>query len=562
MTMTRFLGRLILLLLFFPHSSLMAQETGESSAPPHQDEFLAPEPWADRVRREGPVLELTLKDAIRLALTNNLDIAIEEFNEDLNRELIVGTKGFYDPTLSLNMGWVSQEQPSTTILDAGAGIPLRKSKRWSFDSSLTQNVAGGGNFSISFNNNRFTSNSFFVFVNPNFNSTFDLRFTQPLWRGFLETQTERQLKLFNLDTRITDSQFKQKVSEIVQQVETQYWELVYAMENHEIQRKSMELAIVQHRNNKRRVEIGVTAPIEITSSSAEVARSEQEMIGAEVAIISNQNGLKRMLAADPKASIWNLTLIPTDQPQMKTLQITLKQALETAIERRPELEQMRLQIDKNGVDQDYYKKEGKPSVNLVANVTSRGTAGQILQDVFVDNDGDGIPETRVGRAPNLNNPFFGAFGNSMGQAFGFDFVDYGVFLNVEIPLRNRRNDAQRAETGINHRRLLSQMKNQQQLIVVDVRNAYETIGTQKKRLNAARMARRLSEEQLEGETKRFQAGLSTNFEVLRYQRDLALSQVGELRALIDYQVALTSLQKAMYTIIDANDIALAKNNGK
>ena len=562
MTVTPFLGRFLLFLPFLFPGGLVAQEATTSSSPSQQAEFRIPESWEDRERREGAFLEITLKDAIRLALTNNLDIAIEEFNEDLNRERIVFTKGFYDPTLSFTLGWNSRERPSTTILDAGAGIPLRKSKSWGLTSSLLQNVPGGGSFSLAFDNNRFTSNSFFLFVNPNFDSLLDLRFRQPLWRGFLKTETERQLKLVNLDTKITDSQFKQMVSEIVQQVENQYWELVYAVENHEIQRKSMEVAMVQHRNNKRRVEIGVTAPIEITSSSAQVARSEQEMIGAEVAIIRNQNGLKRMLAADPKASLWNLTLIPTDKPQMKELQITLEQAIGTAIQRRPELEQMRLQVEKNRVDRDYYKKEGKPEINLIANVTSHGTAGRILQDVFVDNDGDGVPETRVGRAENPNNPFFGDFGTSLNQVFGFDFVDYGLSLNVVIPLRNRSNDAQRAEVAINHRRLLSQMKNQQQLIVVDVRNAYESIETQKKRLDAARMARRFSEEQLEGETKRFQAGLSTNFEVLRYQRDLAQSQVDELRALIDYQTALTALQTAMYTIVDANDIALARTNGK
>ena len=102
------------------------------------------------------------------------------------------------------------------------------------------------------------------------------------------------------------------------------------------------------------------------------------------------------------------------------------------------------------------------------------------------------------------------------------------------------------------------LRSEQQQIMVEVRNAYESIATQRKRLEAARVARELSEEQLEGENKRFQAGLSTNFEVLRYQRDLTDAQVRELRALVDYQQTLTDLEKAMYTIIDANDIVMAR----
>ena len=102
------------------------------------------------------------------------------------------------------------------------------------------------------------------------------------------------------------------------------------------------------------------------------------------------------------------------------------------------------------------------------------------------------------------------------------------------------------------------MKNQQQMIIVDVRNAYESLAIQVKRLEAARVARRLSEEQLDGENKRFEAGLSTNFEVLRFQRDLAQAIGQELRAQVDFQQALTALRKAMYTIVDDNDIILAK----
>lgn len=522
------------------------------------DPFATPESWVQRVRREGAVLDLTLKDAIKLALTNNLEIAIQEFNEELNRERIVNTRGFYDPIMNLRAGWSASTVPTTSILTAGAGIPLNTFNRLLLNSSVQQNIPGGGAFTLSFSNDRGASNSIFSFMNPQFGSNFDVTVRQPLWRGFRKTQTERQLKIQNLDSRITDSEFKQKVSEIVQQVQNQYWELVFAIENHEIQRQSMELAIIHHRNNQKRVEVGVTAPIEVTSSRADVASREQEMIQGEVRIINAQNALKRTLANDPKASLWNLTLIPADRPGIKELQITLDQAIETALERRPELEQLRLRVEQNDVNREYLKKQGKPSVDLTANASWTGRAGQIFQDVFIDRDGDGVPETRAGRAPNPNNPFFGSFGNAWQQVFGFDYLNYGVFVDVQIPLRNRSNQAQLAEAAINERQLFSQLKNQQQMIIVDVRNAFEGISTQKKRLDAARMARQLSEEQLQGETKRYEFGFSTNFEVLRYQRDLAAAQVQELRALLDYQQALTSLEKAMYTIIDSNDIALAK----
>ena len=531
----------VIFLLFFSPTHLMAQDNARRD--PTQ-----PESYVERMRREGGVLELTLNDAIRLALSNNLEIAIEEFNEDLNRERLVDTRGFYDPILGFRFGWQSNKTPNTSSLDAGSGILARDASSLAYATTVRQNVPGGGSFSANFDNTKSETNSTFRFINPSFASAFDLSFTQPLWRGFLETPTRRQIKMYNLDTEITESQFQQRVSQIVQQVERQYWELVFAIENHETRRQSMQLAIIQHENNEKRVEIGVSAPIEITSSRAEVATREQDMIQSEVQIINAQNALKRLLAPDPRASLWNLTMIPTDRPARQVLQVSLEESINTALARRPELEQINLELEKNEVDRTYLKKEGKWAVDLTFDVRSTGSAGDVFRvDQFT-------------REPELvpGHPFFGAFGKSLGQVFGFDFVSYGLFVDVEIPLRNRSNSAQLAQVGINERQIMSRVKNIQQMIIVEVRNAFESIGTQEKRLDAALLARELSLEQLEGENKRFQAGLSTNFEVLRFQRDLAQSRVQELRALVDYQLALTDLRTAMYTIVDESDIVLAR----
>ncbi len=551
----------IFLVIAVPFLRAVPQEKSTSDqTAPKMPKIDRPESWADRMRRERPVRELSVKDAIRLALVNNLEIAIEDYNEDLNRQWIFGTRGFYDPRLRFEVGWAATENPARSILDAGQGIPVNTTDRIYFDTSLVQNLPNGSSVALNFNNNRFSTNSAFSFMNPSFGSNFAVSLRQPLMRGFRQTQTRRQLKLYNLETEINDSQFQQKVSEIVQQVQNQYWELVFAIESYEAIRKSMELAIIQHENNQKRVQIGVMAPIEITASRAEVATREQEMIQSEVQIITSQNGLKRYLAPDPTAPIWNLTLIPTQLPRVQDLAITMDEAIARAMERRPELEQNRLLREQVEVDREYYRREGRPTVDLVASLTNTGRAGEVFGSEFVDSDGDGVPDMRLENVPQTSSPFFGSFGNSWGQVFGFNYMNYTLGVSVEIPLKNRANDAERARILIRDRRLASQLKNQQQMVIVEVRNAYESIATQRKRLEAAGVARQLSEAQLEGENKRFQAGLSTNFEVLRYQRDLSQAQVQELRARVDYQQAVTDLEKAMYTIVDNNDIVLARRD--
>ncbi|MFQ5738643.1 MAG: TolC family protein [Acidobacteriota bacterium] len=514
-----------------PESQVSAQEKLQRKV------LTVPKSYLDRMRDQGAVLELSLKEAIRLALLNNLEIAIENYNEDLNREQVVKTRGFYDPTIGFTVGWSSRTSPTTSILQAGQNVNVNTSDTFTLNSSLRQNVLGGGALEVTFNNTRSETNSVFFTINPRFDSSFNVSFTQPLWRGFLKTNTERQIKVFNLEREISDTQFKQRVVEVVQQVENQYWEAVFSVENFETQRRSMELAIIQHQNNRKRVEIGVMAPIEITSSEAEVARRQQTLIQSEVQIINAQNGLKRLLAPDPNASIWKLALAPTDRPQVRDVTLTLEQAIQKSVEHRPELERIRLQMEQNEVNRDFYKKEGKPTVNLRANFGSVGAAGQLSDS---------------------SDPRLGSFGNAWGQVFGFDFRSWGIFADVQIPLRNRSNAADLATVAIQDRQLQSTMKNQQQLVIVEVRNAFETIATRKQSLESARVARQLSEEQLEGENKRFEAGLSTNFAVLRFQRDLAESQSNELRAEIDYQLALIALEKAMYTIIGDNDIVLAR----
>ena len=544
---------LALLLTVFFSGPLCWAQASASPALGEKDpdvEFAESLPYVDQARQQGRFLELGIKDAVKLALSNNLEIAIEDYNEGITRELITSTKGFYDPELTVGARWASSESPAISILNAGRGITTQTSENLSFTSSISQQVPGGGSFEFDFNNWRRSSNSLFTTINPNFFSTSNFSFTQPLWRGFLQTSTERQLKLHNLDRRIDDGQFRERVAGIIQQVQQQYWELVSAINDHEIRRRSRELAVLQHRNNKKRVDIGILAPIEVSRSRTEVSTREITVVQSELLIIRHQNALKRRLAPDPDASLWSLTLIPTDRPQVREVDLTLKEAIQQAFERRPELEQIRLELERNRVDYDFYKKEGKPSINLRANIGSIGTSGQTFKNVdFLGT---------FAREPDPDHPFSGNLGNSVSQALSFDFIDYAVFVEVVIPLRNRTNEGTLAQTALAERKLHTSLRNRQQLIVEEVRNSFESIGTQKKQLEIARLALQLSEEQLDLETRRFEHGLSNNFELLEYQNRLAEAQVGELRAQVDYQLAVMNLQNAMNTIVSDSDVVFAR----
>jgi len=544
----------IFLLLFTP--VLGQGSAGASSFSSLSDEYQIPESYVDRARASGMYVEMSLQDAVRMALENNLQIEIEGYNEELNRQLKYGTKGYYDPLFNFAMGWNSSERPTTSILDAGEAVRTTISKRWNYNADVSQNIKGGGNVALQFNTTASSTNSAFSYINPSYNSSLSVNFTQPLWRGFRHTASDRQLKLYNLDTKINESQFKMTVADVINQVQSQYWELLYAIQNHETRRESLELALIQFNNNRKKVDIGVLAPIEITSSKAEAATRNQELIASEVSITNAQNTLKGYLSPDSNSFIWGKTIIPTQNPEIRELDFTLEEAVEIALRKRPELEQIGYQVAQNEVDREYYRNQGKPDVSFTAGLTSQGTSG-IVYDI-TGQGGGGLPG--AGLNPLPDHPFYGEYGEAWSQVYGFDYLTYNFGINVEIPIMNRSNKAQLAQLAIDDRRYQTQIRNTQQSVVVEVRNAFQNIITQRESMDAARVARELSEEQLDGETKRFEAGLSTNFEVLQYQRDLANARVNELRAIIDYQLALSSLRAATFTIVDDNDVVIAQQN--
>ncbi len=505
------------------------------------EQLTLPPPYDERIRQQGSFRDLSVRDAIQLALTNNLDLEIQNYNEALTRETILNAQGFYDPVLRFTVGWEDSTSPTTSDLDAGM------SDRFTWTTNYSQQLPTGGNYTLALNNSRRSDNNAFTRLNPAFSSSFSVDVRQPLWRGFRETNTERRIKVANLSKEIDDLQFEQRVAEVIQSVQNQYWELVFAIDNYETQRQSMELAIIQHTNNQKRVRIGVSAPIAITTSRAEVASREQSMISSEVNIITAQNRLRRLLSSDPDATIWNLTLLPTDAPATPQITMGIREAIDIGLRNRPELQQIQKQLEQNEVERKFFKRELRPNIDLRFNYTSAAVSGD---QITLDDDDNRIVTP------------LGNLGNSLFDVFKFDANSWAIFADISIPLGNRSNKANLAQVAINERRNLSRLRDAQQGIVVEVRNAYEGLKTQEKRLEAARLSRELSEEQLRGENKRFQAGLSTNVEVLRFQRDLTSALSQELRALIDYEQAVTSLRKATYTIISESDIVLARDESK
>jgi outer membrane protein TolC len=506
-----------------------------------------PESPVERAEREGTALRLSLKDLTKLALQNNLDIAISETNEQLFQQKIIQAHGAYDPAVIVGLGVSSQERPNTNLTNRSSQGTSNKTDFANWNFQFVQNLPNGGGVTALYNSNRSDTNQQFALFSPQYNANTQIQFTQPLRRNFRIDQTRTTIRLANLDIKTNDSQFKQKVVDTISTIQTQYWDLVGAIRDYEIKRESVRLAQITLRNNRMKVEIGTLAPIGITEAQADMASREVDLIAAEEKIDSMENALRALISSDRNGDIWSQTIVPTESPEFREYPVRLDEAIDSALTTRPELEQLSIKLQQLDLNYQMNQNLKKWQLDLVGSFGSQGVAG---------------PQTLNAQGlPLIDSSQVGGVGTAYRNLFTGGFLNWSIGFNVQIPLRARAAEAQLGQIQVQRRQQLMNRKNLEQQIQVEIRNAVRKLETNKKQIETARVARKFAAEQLDGEEKRFDAGMSENFRVLDRQRGLSAAQGVELQSLIAYKKSIISLQRAMYTLLESNDFDIAKGNG-
>ncbi len=527
-----------------PQTTPAAQEAATQQAPSD----LPPLPLSpiEIAEKDGTALRMTLTDLTKLALQNNLDIAISDTNEELYEQRIRQAYGPYDPVLTWTPGVQSRRNPNTRRDNAATGgDPYNQTKQLAWNVRYEQSVPTGGTFTAQLNSNRSDTNQAFALFNPQYGTSWVAQFTQPLLRNRRIDQNRGTIKLANLDLKLNDSQFKQKVMDTVARIQGFYWDLIGAIRDYEIRRESVRLAQISLDNNRKKVDIGTLAPIAITEAQAELASREVDLIVAEERINTVENSLRNLISNDRNAEIWRQTIVPTETPEFKEYKVELFQAIETALANRPELEQLSLRMDQNDISYSLSNDRKKWQLDLIGQFGTVGAAG---------------PQTFSNGIPQVPDVLVGGPFHAYKVMVTEGFYNWFVGVTIQIPFRNRAMEAQMAQYKVQKRQMLMNQRVAEQQIQTEIRNAVQTIETNKKRVDTARVARELAKEQLEGEEKRFQAGLSENFRVLDRQRGLSQAQGVELQALIAYKKSIIDLQKAMYTLLESNDFEIAKTS--
>ncbi|PWT93617.1 MAG: hypothetical protein C5B55_04190 [Blastocatellia bacterium] len=583
-----FISRFALLILFVLSSVgfTVAQEVTPSPSPSPDvpgDRLVVP-PVAPEFRGEQkPLPELgrvgvdmnqqhpmSLKEAIALALENNKDIEVARDNVKIAEFDLNGARGAYDPRFNTTAFYERIKSPISSFLSGGQNGSTIQSD-YTGSAKLEGLAPHGGNYKLEFSSIRLTTNNQFVALNPQFPSALTFTFTQPLMRGFKIDNSRRQIEIAKKNLSLSDAQFRQRAIDTITNVQRAYWDLVFALRNLQIQRDTVRDARTQLEHNKRMVNEGQLAPIDVVAAQAQITTFEQAVFSALEDVSRTENNLKNLIAANRNSSLWTESLVPTDPVELSAPDVVLPDALKTAMENRPELTQSEVLREMNQIDQKFLKDQTRPAIDLVGSYGISGLAGsvstagvnpftasslQVRQRVDELSVLEGLDPLPVVPPQTFSPNLLGGYGQSIQNLVENRYNNFRVGVQINLPLRNRTAEAQLGRSQVEGQRIATQREQLEQNIQVDVRNALQTMRSAEARLRAAIATREASEQQFASEQRRLDAGQSTVFLVLERQNALTTARGNELRAQTDLNKAVAELQRATGNALSVNSIVV------
>ncbi len=525
---------------------------------------------------------LTLNDAIKRALKNNNEIEVAENDVKIAESQLRSFRGVYDRNFSISPTYSRSSSTGTQSsndfrLNAGSSQLLKR---------------GGGNYDIFFNTSQTGRNSP---NNTSFNQTSSLtgsssstyvssvgiRFTQPLYRERETDQTRKQIKVQKKRLQQSDSDFRLRTIGVISQVQTAYWNLVFALRDQQNQVANLNLSKENLRIIEARISAGTAAPLQRAEVETELANRESGVFSATELVSISQNTLKQLLLKDVSDADWNANLVPTDAPIFSNDVIKLEDAVKDAVENRPELRRLKLDREINSLDIQLAKNLLKPKVDFVSSFSLQGislgkvstdsTTFNLIEPSFARFNASSylyglICQTpnsnclsQTNRIPTITSPgspdyFNGGYARSIANFFRKDAVNYSIGVTIQFPLKNTTAKADLAIAELQKTQIDARTRTQEQTVIAEVRNAVQAVETTRQRVLSARRGRENAEIQLTGERNLFDAGRSTTF--LLFQRENALTNArnSEIRAETDYNKALADLQRVTSTTFRVNGI--------
>ena len=552
---------------------------------------------------------LSLSDALALAIENNYDIAIARYNLDIADTDILRTKTGYaplgvptaivantltgssstaatggggpggtaggsggagsgvngltmttsgagpnpeqlDPTLTSNIQLQRQESPASSIFSPRASTNTNQ-----YNFTYNQGFVTGTALSVGFNNQRLTTNNDFYDYSPLFNSSFQAQVTQQLLQGAGIWVNKRFIYQALNDRRIADSSFRQQILYTVNQVESIYWGLVQAYEDVQAKERALDQSNQLLSDNKKQLEIGTMAPLDVVNAESSVASDQQALINAQSALNYQQQIIKQAIARnlnDPNLS--TAPVIPTDRVSLEPIpeeSQPVEALVQEAFQQRPELEQAVLTLRNDEITLKGARNGLLPVLNVYGFYGASATGGSQSPDCY-----NFLLNPPGPCAPGLY-PAVG-YGATLSNLVNSSSPNKGVGFNLTIPIRDRFAQSVQERSLMEYRQAELQLEQKHTQIRMQVVNAMYALTNDRAQVRAAVAARDYAQQSLDAEEKKLHLGASTTANVLQQERNLATMEDNLIAAHAAYAKDRAGLYQTLASTLKHYDINLTE----
>jgi outer membrane protein len=473
------------------------------------------------------MIEMTLEQAIARALEANLDIQIAKLDPVIQQYALDAARAAFSPTVNATFGQQNSTNQSTSQLDGGLRT---KTDRMTFNTSMSKTMPwSGGRVSLNFNNSRTETDNSFTTRNPSYNSLASLQYVQPLLAGLKTDNQRAALETQEIMREVVELRVQslmENVSHLVRQV---YWGLRSAIEQIEIQRRSLGEAQQLLEETRVNVRLGRMVELQMAQAEAQVATAQQALLNAEIQWRNQELAFKLLLLPGPEDRLLQQTVNPTDQPVLVTQDVDIQAATQIALRQRTDIRQLRQQHEISGVNLSVSRSNALPDLTLSAGYSLQGVGGNLFE------------RSELGGAPILTQP--GGYTDGLQSIAGFDTPTWNVTLNASYPIgrNSSKLDLQRAKLEM--RQTEMGLKAQELVIITQVNAAGLAVRNTFLQVEAARRSREASERNAAAERLRFGVGLARNYEVTTAQNALTTARLAELRAVINHMNAISEFER-------------------
>jgi outer membrane protein TolC len=462
-----------------------------------------------------------------------------------------------DPTLFVNSQFNHQTSPQTNSFVTGTNFLVTSYKQANF--GIQQGFLTGTNVSIGMGNVLgYKQNAPSSDFNPVTQGSLSLSVTQNLLNGFGMAVNNRAIRIAKNQRHISDLTFKQQVMATVSNVVSLYWDLVSFNDSLKVRQQTLDLNTKLYEDNKRRAELGALAEIDIVQAEAEVKSSQQDVTTAETQVLQQEMILKNVLTRSgfSNPAVVGARIVPTDHfdvPATEAIQPTQDMVSE-AFQKRPEIEQSQVGLEDSRISMLGTKNNLLPSLSVFANLSNSGLAGEVNTVPVPITVGGQIVGFRTRTTADVNPFFLGGYGSFLSQVFNRNFPNYSAGFQLNIPIKNRANQADLITDELNYRQQQIQDKQLQNNIKLNVINAQTALRQARAAYDTSVLARKLQEQTLNGERRKYELGTSTILNVVIVQRDTTTRELAEVEARSQYIKARTAVDQVLGRTLEVYNV--------